>query len=152
MEGKSVIKRSDRQKAQTGAASATIRRAVTEARRREKWATKIRTAKHDLKRDLIVVELSTGAVLGVPKRLIPGFAKASARALSDLAISPEAESLWSDTADDGVLLEQLLVLAAGERTIGTLGAQINASKRTAARAAASRANGAKGGRPRKRAA
>ena len=131
---------------------ARIRRAVADARRREKWATKIRGARYDVKRDMIVVELSTGAILSVPKRLIPGFAKASARALSDLAISPEAESLWSDTVDDGVLLEQLLVLAAGERTIGSLGAQINASKKTAARAAASRANGAKGGRPPKSAA
>ncbi|HEY5258467.1 MAG TPA: hypothetical protein VIJ12_08840 [Candidatus Baltobacteraceae bacterium] len=54
--------------------------------------------------------------------------------------------------DDGVLIEQLVVLAVGEATAGTIGARINAAKRSPARASASRANGKKGGRPRKSAA
>lgn len=139
-------------KPRVATSDAQIRRAVSQARRREKWATKIRSAKHDRRRDMIIVELSTGAILAVPRCLIPGFEKANARTLSDLAIAPEGESLWSDSLDDGVLLEQLLELAAGSKTIARLGARINASKRSPARAAASRANGAKGGRPRKTAA
>jgi len=57
--------------------------------------------------------------------------------------------LWSDLADDGVLLELLLIIVAGKEMLGTIGARINASKKSAARAAASRKNGIKGGRPRK---
>jgi hypothetical protein len=72
--------------------------------------------------------------------------------MRDLSITPGGEGLWSDTVDDGVLLEQLLVLAAGEAILATIGARINASKKSPARAAASRSNGAKGGRPRKSAA
>ncbi len=129
-----------------------MRRAVTYARRRERTATKILATRYDGERDEIVADLSTGATLIVPRRAVPGFAKASPKDLVDLAITPGGEGLWSETADDGVLLEQILVLAAGEATLGTIGARINAAKKSPARAAASRANGSKGGRPRKAAA
>jgi hypothetical protein len=101
----------------------------------------------DRRGDTIVADLSTGVTLTVPRRAIPGFAKASARGLSDVAITPGGEGLWSDTLDDGVSLEQLLVFAAGEMMLGTIGARINASKKSPARAAASRADGSKGGQP-----
>lgn len=124
----------------------------TAARGRETGATKIRHARYDARRDVIVVDLSTGSILAVPRRLIPGFARVRPGLVADLAITPGSEGLCSMNAADGVLLEQLVVLVAGERTVGTIGARINASRKTPARAAASRANGAKGGRPRKSAA
>lgn len=129
-----------------------IRQAAKRAREREKTATKIISARYDKPSDSIVSLLSTGATLAVPRKAIPGFAKARPAQLIDLTILPARESLWSDSVDDGVLLEQLLVLAAGESMLGTIGARINASKRSPERAAASRANGRKGGRPRKSAA
>jgi hypothetical protein len=49
--------------------------------------------------------------------------------------------------DDGVLLEQLLVIAAGQQILGVIGARINGSRKSEARATASRLNGVKGGRP-----
>jgi len=121
--------------------------ALAAARQRERTATKIVAARYDADRDAVVVDLSTGATLGVHRLAIPGFARA--KALADIAITPGSEGLWSEAADDGVLLEQLLVAAAGEATLGRIGGRINASKKSASRAAASRANGAKGGRPRK---
>ena len=93
---------------------AEMGKAVAAARRREKGATKIRHARYDGKRDAIIAELSTGSILAVPRRIIPGFAGARQAALADLAITPGNEGLWSDSADDGLLLEQLVVLAAGE--------------------------------------
>lgn len=131
---------------------AEMRDTAKAARRRERTATKICAAHFDETADAIVAELSTGASISVPRSAIPGFAQAEPKQLSDVAVTPGNEGLWSDTVDDGVLLEQLLVLAAGEATLGTLGARINAAKKTPARAAASRANGSKGGRPRKDAA
>ncbi len=132
--------------------AAEMRRAVKAARQRERTATKIRAAHYDRRGDMIVADLSTGATLTVPRRAIPGFAKASPQALADVAVTPGGEGLWSDAVDDGVLVEHLLVLAIGETTLGTIGARINAAKKSPARAAASRANGTKGGRPRKSAA
>lgn len=46
-----------------------------------------------------------------------GFVHASAKALAHVAITPGNEGLWSDAADDGVLLEQLLVAAARKTTL-----------------------------------
>jgi hypothetical protein len=129
-----------------------IREAVKRAREREKTATKIVDVCYDKRVDSVICRLSTGVALTVPRKVIPGFAKVRPAQLTDLAILPGRESIWSDAVDGGVLLEQLLVLTAGESTLGSIGARINASKRTPARAAASRANGAKGGRPRKSAA
>jgi len=131
---------------------AEMRAAIREGRKRDRTATKILAAHYDRVRDAIVVELSTGAMLSVPRRVILGFKHGSPKTLADLEIMAGKEALWSDTLDDGVLLEQLVVLAAGEEIIGMLGARINAAKKSPARAAASRANGTKGGRPRTRVA
>ena len=146
------MKPTARQKARILTTDATMNKAVTAARRRDQKATKIRQARYDGKRDVVIAELSTGSTLTVPRRAIPGFERIQIAVLGDLEITSGREGLWSDNADDGVLLEQLVVLAAGEAMVGSIGARINATKRSPARAAASRANGAKGGRPRKAAA
>jgi hypothetical protein len=124
-----------------------MHRAARAAEEREKTATKIRGARYDSARDAVVVDLSTGATLIVPRRLIAGFSNAPSHALSDIQINPGGESLWSDALDDGVLLEQLLEIAAGAEFLKVLGGRISGRKRSTAKMAASRANGAKGGRP-----
>lgn len=130
---------------------AEMERAARESREREKTATKIRAAHYDAARDVIVVELSTGATLMIGRARIAGFAKASPAVLADLAINPGAESLWSQAADDGVLLDQLLEIVAGTEYLKVLGGRISGRKRSPAKAAAARKNGVKGGRPRTRA-
>ena len=116
----------------------------------DKVATKILAATYDRQRDMIRVDLSTGAILSVPRSKIVGFANAKPSQLADLEIAPGGETLWSDTVDSGVLFEQLVIIAAGEPVLGVIGARINGSKKSPARAMASRANGLKGGRPRKK--
>ncbi|MDQ2992868.1 MAG: DUF2442 domain-containing protein [Candidatus Eremiobacteraeota bacterium] len=123
--------------------------AARAARDREKSATKIRAAHYDVNGDVLVVKLSTGATLVVPRATIPGFAKVAPKALADIAINPGAESLWSDRVDDGVLLEQLLEIVVGADLLKTLGGRISGRQRSDAKTAAARVNGAKGGRPRK---
>jgi hypothetical protein len=127
--------------------AAEMQRAERAAREREKVATKIRAARYAAPQDTIVVDLSTGATLVVPRRLIAGFADAAPRALSDITVNPGGESLWSEAADDGVLLEQLLEIVAGADFLKVLGGRISGRRRSTAKAAAARANGAKGGRP-----
>lgn len=124
-----------------------LRRAGKQAREREKTATKIVRARYDAKNDTVTADLSTGASLVVPRRHIPGFRDAAPRLLADISIDPGAESLWSDAADDGVLLEQLLEIAAGAELLKTVGGRISGGQRSAAKSEAARANGLKGGRP-----
>jgi len=127
--------------------SAEMKRAELAAREREKTATKIRKVKYDPERDALVVDLSTAVTLIVPRALIPGFAKATPASVSDVAIDPGSESLWSDTVDDGVLLEQLVQIAAGDELLQVLGGRVAGRRRSPAKASAARTNGAKGGRP-----
>jgi hypothetical protein len=127
--------------------AAEMKRAELAAREREKTATKIRKVKYEPERDALVVDLSTAVTLIVPRALIPGFAKATPASVSDVAIDPGAESLWSDTVDDGVLLEQLVQIAAGDELLQVLGGRIAGRRRSPAKASAARTNGAKGGRP-----
>jgi len=119
------------------------------SRRRRKTATTILAARYDAKADTIVVDLSTSVALIVPRRKIAGFAKAAPTDLSDIKIDMGAESLWSDSVDDGVLLEQLIEITAGSEDLAAFSARVLGRRKTPARAAASRANGKKGGRPRK---
>jgi hypothetical protein len=132
-----------------GTSDTEIREALRAAKRRDPIATKISAVRYSPAADTVSVTLSTGASLTVPRCEITGFSGASPRAMRDIEITPGGEGLWSDQCDDGVLLEQLLILAAGSATLGTIGARINAAKTSAARSSASRANGAKGGRPKK---
>ena len=149
LEHKSTMKTPAKTRGRILTTDAEIRDDVRRAREREKWATKITSATYDRKRDTLRVDLSTGATLSVPRRSIVGFAKAKPSQLAELELMPPYESLWSESVDDGVLLEQLIVIAIGAQTLGEIGGQINGSKKSPARAAASRRNGVKGGRPRK---
>jgi hypothetical protein len=124
-----------------------IQQVAREAREREKTATKILAARYDGERDSIAVDLSTGATVVIPRSAIPGFKRVVPGELTDLSVNPGAESLWSDSADDGVLLEQLLEIAAGTELLKVAGGRISGRHRSVAKAEASRANGAKGGRP-----
>jgi hypothetical protein len=131
---------------------AEMREHIRIGRAWDKVATKIVAVTYDRRRDMIRVDLSSGAILSVPRAKILGFAKAKPSQLADLEIMPGRETLWSETVDDGVLLEQLVIIAAGEPILGEIGARINGAKKSPARASASRANGLKGGRPRKKSA
>jgi hypothetical protein len=84
---------------------------LKQGRAREKTVTKIRVARYDAERDAIVVELSTGVSLIASRARIPGFQVATCGQLADLAIEPSGETLWSESLDEDVLLEQLVVLA-----------------------------------------
>ena len=128
------------------------RATITASQEYWRTATKIVAARYDRARDTIVIDLSTGVTLAVPRSAIAGFRKAKSPDFADLEIGPEGQTLWSDAIDDGVEFEQLPMIVFGQDIIGFLGARINASKKSPARAKASRANGRKGGRPRKKVA
>ena len=133
----------------TGVSDSDIDALLRASRNGRKRATTILAARYDAKSDMLTVKLSTGVALIVPRKKIAGFAKAAPSDLSDLTIDVGAESLWSDTVDDGVLLEQLIEITAGSEDLAAFSGRVLGRRKTPARAAASRANGKKGGRPRK---
>jgi hypothetical protein len=103
-------------------------------------------------RRLVVVELTNGAIFGFPARLAQGLRGASADRLAEVEVSPSGEALHWERLDADLRVAALLqgIFGAGAwlRELGGIGGRV----RSEAKAQAARLNGAKGGRPRKRAA
>lgn len=128
---------------------AQIDAALQRARRKKRTATRILAARYDQTQDVIVVKLSTEATLTVPRAAIPGFDTVDPAHLKDLTVQASGFSVWSEKADTGVRIEQLLQVAAGP-ILTSVAAGILGKKRSRAKAASARENGRKGGRPAKK--
>lgn len=99
--------------------------------------------------DAIVVELATGVVIVVPRRLIQGLGDASPAQVADVTAEDHGAALhWNELdLDHSVagLIDGVFGTRDWMRAIGKRGGR----SRSNAKAAAVRANGVKGGRPRK---
>lgn len=110
-------------------------------------------ARYDQRRSRIVVRLNTGVEVTFPTALAEGLAGAAPEALADIQISPSGLGLHWPQLDADLYIPALLQGVLGSRRwmaqqFGAAGGRA----RSPAKAAAARANGRKGGRPRKRAA
>jgi hypothetical protein len=108
------------------------------------------SARYDRKTSRIVIELSTGVQVAFPPRLAEGLAGAAAKDLADIEITPAGLGLHWPKLDAALYLPALLQGALGSKR--WIAAQLGAAggqARSNAKAAASRENGQKGGRPRK---
>jgi Protein of unknown function (DUF2442) len=120
------------------------------ARRRTGYAI---GARYDPRTSRIVVHLNTGLELAFPPSLMEGLAGASPEELADVEISSAGLGLHWPKLDADVYIPGLLRGIFGSRRwmaaqLGAVGGRV----RSKAKAASSRANGRKGGRPRTKAA
>jgi hypothetical protein len=109
-------------------------------------------ARYDRRDAKVVVSLSNGLELGVPVRLAQGLSGASTSELADIEISPTGLGLHWPRLDADLYLPALIEGIFGThrwmaRLLGKRGGEVT----SAAKKAAARANGRKGGRPRKEA-
>ena len=105
-------------------------------------------ARYDRRDARVIVSLSTGVEIAIPIRLLEGLADASHTDLVDIEISPAGLGLHWPKLDADVYVPALLQGVLGTKSwmaqqLGSTGGK----SRSAAKAAASRANGRKGGRP-----
>jgi hypothetical protein len=122
------------------------RQAAAEADRREPRAV---TARYDPERHEVTIEFADGTRLGIPADRIQGLAGASPEALGEVEVTPSGSGLHWETLDVDLSVPGLVAGIFGTRAwmaeLGRKGGQATSE----AKAAASRANGRKGGRPRK---
>lgn len=126
-----------------------IDRAVRQGQAYDRTATTINEARYDPQRDMLVAHLSTGATLTVPRSALPFLNALSPDAIGDPDVEPPGYALWFERPDIGVRLETLLEAAVGHLARDVAARALGASK-SPAKTTAVRANGAKGGRPRKK--
>ena len=102
-------------------------------------------------RDALRIDLTNGASIVVPTRLIPGLKGASARDLRAVEVLGRGTGLHWKSLDFDLHVPNLIAsLFAGSAWMSALG-RIGGSRSSAAKVNAARANGRKGGRPRLRA-
>ncbi len=108
------------------------------------------SARYDRRRSRVVVALNTGVELTFPTQLAEGLADASPDNLADIEISLAGLGLHWPKLDADLYVPALLqgVFGSKKWMARQLGAE-GGRARTAVKIAAARANGRKGGRPRK---
>ena len=127
---------------------AEIDRAIRQGKAHDDTAAKIDAARYDAQHDALAVRLSTGAELTVPRSALPLLSALPGEALGEPTVEPPGYSVWFEQPGVGVRIETLLEAAVGS-LIRDVAARALGSSKSAAKAKAVRANGVKGGRPRK---
>ncbi len=118
------------------------------ARGQEKLRTEPRadSARYDAKTERIVVELTSGATFAFPPALVQGLCDATPEQLADIEVSPVGYGLHWPQLDEDFSVPGLMNGVFG--TAKWMAARAGRAT-SPAKAAGARANGRKGGRPRK---
>lgn len=125
-------------------------RARAQGATRAKDPSAVVDARYDAGRDALDLEFRSGGVIAIPRRVVPGLVGASMSALNAIRVSPAGDALSWPSLDVDVFVPGLVELAFGTRLFARATGQRGGLRRSTAKADAARANGAKGGRPRKR--
>ena len=120
--------------------------AVREAREADRIEPRANSVRYDTSKGLLLVELRSGFVFGLPPERVSGLEGASAKELTKVRISPSGDGLhWDDLNVDasltGLMADALNLREWAPRFMG--------QTRSEAKARAARLNGMKGGRPRR---
>ena len=104
------------------------------------------SARYDTKAKRMVVELTSGATFAFPPALVQGLCEATPAQLAAVEVTPSGYGLHWEQLDEDYTVPGLM-----NGVFGTAKWQAAKAGRTTsiAKSAAARANGAKGGRPRK---
>ena len=107
------------------------------------------SAHYDGAGGLVVLRMTSGVVFGFPVKAIPQLANASDAELASVVLSPGGSALHWKMLDADLSVAGLIMSAVDPSGRRRELARLAGRSRSRAKAAAARANGAKGGRPRK---
>ena len=89
--------------------------------------------------------------MAIPRRMVPGLDRAATSVLQSVSISPAGDALSWRSVEVDVYVPGLIERTFGTRLLAAASGRRGGRRKSKAKAAAARMNGAKGGRPRKRA-
>ena len=128
---------------------AEIDAAISQANLREDYRPHVVNAQYRVGGDAVVLTLATGVEVAIPRHLLQGLQEATPAELSNIEIEGPGSGLHWPALDIDHYVPSLLEGVFGTRQwmaeLGRKGGKV----RSPAKAAASRANGRRGGRPRK---
>ena len=107
-------------------------------------------ARYDPDRDLIDLTFGGGGSMTIPRKIVHGLERAAVSKLASVLVSPAGDALSWPALDVDVYVPGLVERAFGTRLFAAATGRRGGRRRSKAKAAAAKANGAKGGRPRKR--
>jgi hypothetical protein len=112
-------------------------------------APRAAAAHYDKKTDRLVIELINGTIIAIPRKNIQGLSEASSADVAEVELTPFGLGLHWETLDEDFTVAGLVSGILGTQAwMAELGRRGGAAT-SDAKAAAARANGKKGGRPRK---
>lgn len=126
---------------------------AAQARGQVEQATALRamSAHYDTRKKLIVIDLANGSSFSFPPQLAQGLANARPVELAEIEISPQGIGLHWPKLDADLTVDGLLSGLFGSRSWMRSHTAKAGRAKSSAKALAAKANGAKGGRPRKQA-
>jgi Protein of unknown function (DUF2442) len=107
-------------------------------------------ARYDADADSVELRFTGGGSMSIPRAIVPGLERASASKLESVVVSPAGDALLWRSLDVDVYVPGLVERAFGTRLFAASTGRRGGRRRSKAKVAAAKANGAKGGRPRKR--
>ncbi len=108
-----------------------------------------KSATYDRTSRRFLLELTNGALLGVPVASLPALHNATPKELSEVELTPAGGGLHFGALDVDISVPGIVLATIGKQIVARAFAGAGGSAKSHAKSAAARANGAKGGRPRK---
>jgi hypothetical protein len=108
-------------------------------------------ARYDQGADTFRLEFTGGGSMTIPRQFIPGLDGRPVSVLESVSVSAAGDALLWTSIDADVYVPGLVERAFGPRLFAAAAGRRGGRRHSKAKAAAARRNGAKGGRPRKRA-
>ena len=88
--------------------------------------------------------------MAIPRKAVPGLERATLATIEAVVVSPAGDALSWPALDVDIYVPGLVERVFGTRLFAAATGRRGGQRRSKAKAAASKTNGAKGGRPRKR--
>ena len=107
-------------------------------------------ARYERGGDRIDLRFAGGGSMAIPRKAVPGLELATPATIESVVISPAGDALSWPALDVDIYVPGLVERVFGTRLFAAATGRRGGRRRSKAKAAASKANGAKGGRPRKR--